>query len=181
MNDTPIDNAYRHLVELSQRYIHDSSGLPMQTSTTPTRTAVCFHVLGCPVAILLDEISELFEVPHCTRLPRVKSWVRGVASVRGKLTPVIDFASFLGGRLQSPPKQQRVLLVERDGITVGLIVDNVVGMRHLRVDAYTERRDMVPPSLARFVPGTFFCDGEHWALFRSEALFGFEAFLDVAA
>lgn len=181
MNDNTANIAYRQLAELSRRYVHQSSNLPAQVSTTPTRTVVCFHVLGCPVAILLEEINELFEVPHCTRLPRVKPWVRGVANVRGKLTPVIDFASFLGGRLQAPPKRQRVLLVERDGIAAGLIVDDVVGMRHLRVDSYTDRRDVVPPSLARFVPGAFFGDGEFWALFRPEALFGFEEFLEVAA
>ena len=175
------NKAYRQLVELAQRYTDNARSLPAQIDVTPTRSVVCFHLLGHPVAILLEEISELFEVPHCTRLPRVKPWVRGVANVRGRLTPIIDFASFLGGRLQSVPKRQRVLLVEREGIAAGLIVDDVVGMKHFRVDAYSERREVVPPRLARFVPGTFLNDGEHWALFRPEALFGHEEFLAVAA
>jgi twitching motility protein PilI len=178
---TDNNEAYRALVELSRRYGARSRSLPAQIDVTPTRTVVCFHLLGSPVAILLDEMNELFEVPHCTRLPRVKPWVRGVANVRGKLTPIIDFASFLGGRLQTAPKRQRVLLIERDGIAAGLIVDDVVGMKHFRVDAYSERRDVVPPRLARFVPGTFLNDGEYWALFRPEALFGHGDFLDVAA
>ena len=175
------NEAYRALADLSRRYGAHARSLPAQIDVTPTRTVVCFHLLGSPVAILLDEMSELFEVPHCTRLPRVKPWVRGVANVRGKLTPIIDFASFLGGRLQTAPKRQRVLLIERDGIAAGLIVDDVVGMKHFRVDAYSERRDVVPPRLARFVPGTFLNDGEYWALFRTEALFSHGEFLDVAA
>lgn len=180
--DKENDNqAYRQLVELAQRYTDSAHNLPAQVDVTPTRSAVCFYLLGYPVAILLEEVSELFEVPHCTRLPRVKPWVRGVANVRGKLTPIIDFASFLGGRLQPSPKRQRVLLVERDGITAGLIVDDVLGMKHFRVDAYSEQRDHVPPPLARFVPGTFSSEGEYWALFRPEALFGHDEFLNVAA
>lgn len=178
----PSDNqAYRQLAELSRRYADDARNLPAQIDVTPTRTVVCFHLMGSQVAILLEEMNELFEVPHCTRLPRVKPWVRGVANVRGKLTPIIDFASFLGGRLQTPPKRQRVLLIERDGISAGLIVDDVVGMKHFRVDAYSEKRDVVLPQLARFVPGTFLNDGEYWALFRPEALFGHDEFLSVAA
>src|SRR5690606_11534733 len=163
------------------RYGARSRSLPAQIDVTPTSTVVCFHLLGRPVAILLDVMNALFEVPHCTRLPRVKPWVRGVANARGKLTRIIDFPSLLGVRLQTAPTRQRVLLIERDGIAAGLIVDDVVGMKHFRVDAYSERRDVVPPRLARFVPGTFLNDGEYWALFRPEALFGHGDFLDVAA
>lgn len=175
------NQAYERLAKISRHYGERSRSLPAQVDVIPTRTVVCFHLLGAPVAILLEEMNELFEVPHCTRLPRVKSWVKGVANVRGKLTPIIDFASFLGGRLQASPKRQRVVLIERNGISAGLIVDDVVGMKHFRVDAYSEKRDVVPPPLARFVPGTFLNDGEYWALFRPEALFGHDDFLDVAA
>ncbi len=180
--NTQADNpSYRQLAELTRDYADRARDLPAQVDVTPTRTVVCFHLLGSPVAILLEEVHELFEVPHCTRLPRVKPWVRGVANVRGKLTPIIDFANFLGSRLQAPPKRQRVLLVEYGGIAAGLIVDDVVGMKHFRVDTYSEKRDLVPPPLARFVPGTFLNDGEYWALFRPEALFAHDEFLAVAA
>lgn len=177
---TPGD-LYQQLSKLTQRYRHKSAHLPVQATRSPSRTVVCFHVMGCPVAVLLGEISELLEVPACTRLPRVKPWVRGVANVRGKLTPIIDFAAFLGGGLPTAPKRQRVLLVEHSNVVAGLIVDDLVGMRHFRVDSYKEQRDTVPESLARFVSGTFFEDGTLWAVLRPEALLNFDEFLDVAA
>lgn len=169
------------LAGLSRRYEQEARSLPGQTDTTPVRTAVCFHLQGGPVAILLDELSELFAVPRCTHLPRVKSWVRGIANVRGRLIPLIDFAAFLGGHLSPRLKHQRVLLIECDGMTAGLIVDDVVGMKHFRIDTYSEERDALPPSLARFVSGTFVDNGKRWALFRPAALFGHEDFLDVVA
>lgn len=172
---------YEQLAELAQRYRHQSTHLPAQAARSPSRTVVCFHVMGCPVAVLLDELSELLEVPVCTRLPRVKPWVRGVANVRGRLTPIIDFAAFLGGELQTTPKRQRVLLVEHSNVVAGLVVDDLVGMRHFRVESYRERRDAVPPALARFVSGTFFEDSTLWAVLRPDALLNFDEFLDVAA
>lgn len=175
------DETYGRLAALSEDFRKRSRPLPAQIDLTPTRTVVCFRVLGVGVAMLLEEMNELFEVPHCTRLPRVKPWVKGVANVRGKLTPIIDFAGFLGGRLTSPPKRQRVLLVGSEDIAAGLIVDEVIGMKHFRVDAYSDTRGDIPPPLSPFVPGTFLNDGERWALFRPDALFGNNDFLEVAA
>ncbi len=175
-------DAFARLAALSADYRARSQELPAQVDVTPTRSLVCFRLLGAGVAILLDEMNELLEVPHCTRLPRVKPWVRGVANVRGKLMPIVDFAGFLGGRLQAPPKQQRVLLIEREEIAAGLIVDEILGMKHFRVDAYSEEaREHIPPPLSPFVPGAFFQDGEYWALLRPDALFDNPEFLEVAA
>lgn len=175
------NDSYRALAALSESFRQRSRELPAQIDPTPTRTVVCFRILGAGVAILLEEMNEILEVPHCTRLPRVKPWVRGVANVRGKLTPIIDFAGFLGGRLTAPPKRQRVLLIERDDVVAGLIVDEVLGMKHFRVDGYSEDRSDIAPPLSPYVPGTFFSNGERWALFRPDALLDNSHFLEVAA
>ncbi len=180
-NNNEANEAFVRLAALAGEFRARSRELPAQVDVTPTRTVVCFRLLGAGVAVLLDEMNELLEVPHCTRLPRVKSWVKGVANVRGKLMPIIDFADFLGGRLLAPPRQQRVLLIEREEISAGLIVDEILGMKHFRVDAYSEEREGVPPPLSPFVPGTFLHDGEYWALLRPDALFDNREFLEVAA
>ena len=175
-------DGYALLVEMSRRYGEKGLPLPAQREVIPTRTVLCFHLLNAPVAVILEEVSELFEVPHCTRLPRAKPWVKGVANVRGKLTTIVDFAAFLGGKLCAAPKRQRVIMVERDGVSAGLIVDDVAGMKHFRVDAYSEsRRDKIPVPLAPFVSGTFFSEGECWSLFRPEALLMSSDFQAVAA
>ena len=175
------NEAYASLAQLSDEFRQRARELPAQIDLTPTRTVVCFRILGTGVAVLLEEMNELLEVPHCTRLPRVKPWVKGVANVRGKLTPIVDFAGFLGSRLISAPKRQRVLMIERDDISAGLVVDEVVGMKHFRVDEYSDDRADVPPPLSPFVPGSFLCDGERWMLFRPDALFSNNDFLEVAA
>jgi len=178
---TNSNDIYTQLATLSEDFRQRSRELPAQLDLTPIRTVVCFRLLGFGVAVLLEEMNELLEVPHCTRLPRVKPWVKGVANVRGRLMPIIDFAGFLGGRLTASPKRQRVLLVERDEVAVGLIVDEVLGMKHFRVDSYSESRTDIPPPLSPFVPGIFFNEGENWALLRPNALFSSSEFLDVAA
>ncbi|MCK9467881.1 MAG: chemotaxis protein CheW [Porticoccaceae bacterium] len=183
--DKQAAKAYCQLAELARRYADKARSLPAQSDVVPTRGAVCFRLLGQPLAVLLEEVSEVVEVPPYTRLPGVKQWVRGIANVRGKLIPIIDLARFLGGRLQAVPQRQRVLLVEQNGIAAGLIVDEVLGAKYFRVDAYSEQRQGIPPSLARFVSGIFLADKfltdkECWALFRPEALLGYDEFLAVS-
>ncbi len=112
--------AFDAYAEIALRYAASARSLPAQIDITPTRTLICFEVLGVALALFIEEMQELLEVPGCTRLPRVRPWVKGVANVRGKLVPVVDFARFLGGNLTAPPRQQRVLLVERKGVAAGL-------------------------------------------------------------
>lgn len=172
---------FQQLAALSYRYGRDSLPLPAQGEVAATCSVVCFRVMGASVAILLDEVRELLNVPFCTRLPRVKPWVRGVANVRGNLMPIIDFAAYLGGRLQSHPKSHRVLVVESRGLVAGLVVDEVIGMKHLRIASFSEQRRELPRALGPYVSGSFTGEDGSWALLRPEALLSHDAFLDVAA
>lgn len=173
--------SFNILAGLFRRYSDNAKGLPAQTDIVPTRTVVCFSLLGANLAVGLEEISELLELPSCTHLPRVKSWVRGVANVRGRLLPVINFAEFLGGGLKMPPKSQRVLVIDALGIFVGLIVDQVQGMRHFKVDTYRRELGEVPEVLAPYIEGSFIHEGEEWMLFRPSQLLQDHCFMEVAA
>ena len=87
-------------------------GLPAQKEIVETRKLVGFSVLGDNYVMPLNELSEVLDVPECTKLPRVKSWVRGLANVRGRLLPIIDLADFFGGSLAGAVRDRRVLVLE---------------------------------------------------------------------
>jgi twitching motility protein PilI len=169
-----------NFVALAARYDHCSLGLPAQADLTPIRTVICFKVMGANVAIPLEEIAEILEMPHCTPLPRVKSWVRGIANVRGKLLPVIDFASFLGGRNLTSASQQKVVLLDIDSRCVGLQVDAVQGMRHFRFDAYDGEATSDLESIRPYIVGAFNDGDDSWFVLRPEAVARDERFVDVA-
>lgn len=175
------NEAFAAFHALARRFVQGARPLPAQVDFTPVQTAVCFSVLGHNLAVSLNDLSELLEVPSCTGLPRVQPWVKGVANVRGKLLPVIDFPAYLGGRLISPPKQQRILVIDSQGVFVGLQVDNIQGMRHFRVDRYRQTPGGVPESLSRYVAGSFAEDDDSaWLLFDPHALVGDSMFMNVA-
>lgn len=169
------------LKSLSDLYAGKAKQLPAEKEISETQTVVCFSLMGENLAIALEELAELLEVQNCTRLPRVKRWVKGVANVRGRLLPVMDLADFLGGRLQTAPKLQRVIVVEFGNVYVGLTVDRVYGMRRMKVEDYRKNFSDVPKEMAPYVEGGFKDGDEHWLLMRPARLLQDKQFLQVAA
>ena len=160
------------------RFGQSTYGLPAQKEIVETRKLVGFSVLGDNYVMPLNELSELLDVPECTKLPRVKSWVRGLANVRGRLLPIIDLADFLGGSLAGSVRDRRVLVLDMDGIYVGLIVDAVQGIKSLAVDSYRESRNNGP--LVHFIDGSFTEENQDTPLFCAHKLIEDSQFMSVS-
>jgi purine-binding chemotaxis protein CheW len=62
-----------------------------------------------------------------TSVPNVPCYVKGVMNLRGKILPVLDLrARFRMPELPSEKaKSSRIMIVEADGLTAGLVVDSV--------------------------------------------------------
>ncbi|RLA50157.1 MAG: hypothetical protein DRR42_13910 [Gammaproteobacteria bacterium] len=177
----PVDDTVFEVVQgFADRFNRDSKALPAQTSFTPVTAVLCFTTLGVELAIHLEELAEMLEVPDYTRLPKVKPWVLGVASVRGKLLPVIDFAQYLGGESSATPKSQRVLVIDEQGIYIGLLVDRVSGVRHFDTEKFSSDPADMTSALKHYVAGCFADDdGKIKHLFRPALLVTDKSFQDV--
>ena len=81
-----------------------------------------------------------------TRIPGSKSWVKGLANVRGQLLPMIDLRQFLGSGATAPQRNTRVVVVNHREIPAGLIVDEVLGFRRF---AEPEFNAEAPPTVIR--------------------------------
>ncbi|MEZ5530704.1 MAG: chemotaxis protein CheW [Porticoccaceae bacterium] len=172
---------FKVLLSLSQRYSDNARELPAQEDIVATRKVICFALLGHNLALPLEELIEIIEVPQLTLLPRVKHWVMGMANLRGRLLPVINLAEFLGGKLSGSIKAQRVIVIEMQGVFVGLAVDRVHGMRHFKVDTFDRRAALVPDVLVPYAEGSFVQLDSPWVLLRPAQLLNDKRFMDVAA
>jgi twitching motility protein PilI len=94
--------------------------------------------------IRLADAGEVIAVPQLATVPLTKPWYLGIANIRGNLYGVIDFAGFLGHRLEpiTPGAGQTrlVLFGPRAGeLRAGLIVHRVLGLRNLADLSRAER------------------------------------------
>ena len=168
--------AFELLLQIDQRCRLLAADLPSQPTRQDSWSGIGFRLGEHWYVAPMGEISEVLHEPRCTQLPGVKTWVKGVANLRGRLLPVMDLGGFLGLELSRARKQRRVLVVEFNDLFVGLLVDEVVGMQHFPLDAWVAST----ASSAPFIQGQF--DGEpQWQVFSPFALAQAPGFMDVAA
>ena len=163
------------LRQLAQQCRSQAIGLPAQDVVSETWSGVGFQ----PMVAAMGEVAEILHEPRYTALPRVKSWVRGVANVRGRLLPIIDLSRFFGATVNAPRKQRRVLVLDRDDLFVGLLVDELLGMQHFPVTSFTTELPTIEQGFRPFVVGAYVQE-QVSLVFNFRALARDQAFLDVA-
>lgn len=172
---------YQALVSLSELSRHAATGLPQQETIEATWTGIGFRIADQWLVTPMQPITELLTPPSTTRLPGVLPWVLGVANVRGRLVPIVDLCAYLELTHQGPRQSRRVLIVEQADLLVGLLVDQVQGMQHFRVNERQESTADLPATLSDFVQGAYEKNNSIWHLFSIEELISQERFIQVAA
>ncbi len=157
--------AFQALVNLALQSRRSAKGLPSQVDIKPHWSGIGFELLGRRFVAPMGEVGEMLEVPFFTRLPGVQPWVKGVANVRGRLLPICDLAAFLGDRIHSSRKQQRILVLENNDLYTGLLVDQVFGMQHFPVDTYSDQLSYQHRAAAPFSDGCYINNGVEWTVF----------------
>lgn len=140
-----------------------------------------FRVGGDRFVTDRSDVKEVLSVPDTlTRVPGAKSWLRGIANVRGQLITVVDLRAFLGGGMSTSERRSRVLVVASRDVPTGLLVDEVVGFRRFNASDY--RRDAVAPMIRceSYLQGSYRRGTEVWPYFRLSRLLADELFLDAA-
>jgi twitching motility protein PilI len=93
--------------------------------------------------------------------------------------PIIDLSRFFGATVSTPRKQRRVLVLDRDGLFVGLLVDELLGMQHFPVTSFTTEMPTSDEVFRPFVVGAYVQE-QVSLVFNFRALARDQAFLDVA-
>jgi twitching motility protein PilI len=132
--------------------------------------------------IAREETREVLGFPTgITRIPGAKSWVKGLANVRGSLLPMLDLKQFLGSGPTHPARNTRIVVVHHRDIPAGLIVDEVLGFRRF---AETEFDSEAPPTVIRcesYLAGAFRRGGEVWPVISLKSLVESQSFLQAAS
>lgn len=77
-------------------------------------------------AIPIEQIREIRAVESITKVPKAKSYVKGIMNLRGQIIPVIDVKEKLGlDSVSTNSSKQRILVAEVNNSLAGLLVDEV--------------------------------------------------------
>lgn len=169
------------LQDIESRSRGKALGLPQQLEVKRTWSGIGFRVGELLLVSSLGAISEILINISITKVPHAKSWVRGVANLRGTLAPVIDLKMFIeGGGAATKTRRSRTLVVSNDNLTVGLVVDEALGLRHFFDEERVGGISSLPDAYKQFVIGGYKQGNTQWGVFNMDKLVTHQQFLDVA-
>lgn len=151
----PGSHAFEQLRNIETAAFRHAAPLPGKADAEPQWQGMGFQVGGLRLVSAMGEVSEVLKLPRVAALPGVKSWVLGVANIRGRLIPVIDLHEFLGMAPTLPMAQWRVLVVEQGEIVVGFLVEQSLGMQHFHEASLEDAPPEALGALRPYVRGAF--------------------------
>ena len=78
-------------------------------------------------------------------------------------------------------RHSRILVIQHKGVSAGLIVDEVLGMRHFLEEEFSEDVSSIDATFHKLLSGSYRQAGDCWAVFDIHRLVETPEFLKVAA
>ena len=110
-------------------------------------------------ALPMAAVAEVGRPPTLTRVPGLPAWLAGVANWRGRVLAVLDLRPLLAGALTPFDRRARLVVLLRNGVSVGLLTEGVEGTRVLTGDQVEDSLAHLPESAADLLAGQT-TDGE---------------------
>jgi twitching motility protein PilI len=176
------DRPFELLKEIEKRSRAGAAANVPEPAVGREWVGVAFRMGGETFLAAREETREVLGFPAVvTRIPGAKSWVKGLANVRGQLLPMLDLRQFLGSGATASGRNTRVVVVNHRDIPAGLMVDEVLGFRRF---AEAEFNAEAPPTMIRcetYLAGAFRRGGEVWPVLSLKSLVESQSFLQAAS
>ena len=176
------DRPFELLAQLERRGRAVSAQVSQEEAAGREWVGVALRMAGDLYLVAREETREVLGVPtSTTRVPGARSWIKGLANVRGQLLPIIDLRHFLGSGVTPVTRNTRVVVVNHREIPAGLLVDEVLGFRRF---AESEFSGDAPPTVARcerYLAGAFRRGQEQWPVLSLRQVLESPAFAEAAA
>jgi twitching motility protein PilI len=168
------------LLTMEQQSKKNAKGLPQQIEARALWSGIGFRIGDIVMITPLTQVNEILHYPKLTLVPGTLPWLKGLANIRGTLLPIMDLQSFLG----QPPihlrPQSRIMVIQQDELSVGLLVDEVLGLHHFDPDNRINRIRKMDPAIKTYIRGAFQQDEQTWHLFDMTTLIDNPQFYKVA-
>jgi len=86
---------------------------------------------GYRFAVEVRYAREVVVFDEYTFVPLAPAYLLGVANLRGSIMPVVDVRPLLGMAPAVAGHEVRALVIERDAVKIGLLIDEVLGLEPL--------------------------------------------------
>lgn len=165
------------LLRLDKRIRERAPATAVDAQLSEIRGRLALRLGSWNLLFSMDDVAEIIPLPRITRVPGVKRWLLGIANLRGKVISVSDLRDFLIGRPTPQLPGSQVVIIRAGNWDYGLLVDEVIGMRHFGPHQRLARPDNVEAGLSPFVVEAFTNEDQSWLAFNASKLVADPRFL----
>lgn len=109
--------------------------------------------ITCEYGVPITKVQEIIPMTTPTKIPQTPGFVEGIINLRGKIIPIIDLKKrFEMGRSEIT-NETRSVVVEVEGQTVGIIVDEVSEVLRLPVNSIEPPPAVIGGITAEYLKG----------------------------
>lgn len=122
-------------------------------ATAQREPFILFDLAGATYGVRSREIQQLEMIGTITPVPNAPAFVDGVVSVRGQVIPVVNLRSRFGFDRAPFDIRSRLLVVRREGRTVGFAVDSAREFASIPTDAIQPPPEGISGLNGRYLEG----------------------------
>lgn len=163
-----IIDPFEILLDLEKRCRQNAERLPSAGDVEDKWVGVGFRLGDDKLIADMAEVEEILDIPEFTQVPGVKSWVVGIANVRGSLLPIMDLKGYVLGADMQHRKRGRLIVINYQGFNTGLLVDEIYGTRHFFVEDKSDEKPKVNDNVSPYIKDMFSRENENWPVFSFE-------------
>jgi purine-binding chemotaxis protein CheW len=114
---------------------------------------IVFQLKNEEYAVPVTQVGSIEKMEHITRVPNTESFIKGVINMRGVVTPIVDLRSRLGLEETPVDENTRIIIVDLDDISMGLIVDAANDVVDIPVDKIEEAPQVIGAINVDYIDG----------------------------
>ena len=108
----------------SDRATNDPSA-SAEADPQQTEQLVVMRLAGEDYGVAITAVREIIRFQKATDVPQAPPYVEGIINLRGLVIPVVDLRKRFGLQIEAETAETRIVVVNVDSHTVGLVVDGV--------------------------------------------------------
>ena len=120
---------------------------------------VVFKLQDEEFGVNIEKVREIVRVPEITQLPRAPEFLWGISNLRGDIMPIIDTRKRFSMPEAEISERARVLVVDLDGVSSGLVVDEVNEVMRIPRNSIDNPPDAIKGVDKHFLEGVVKVDG----------------------
>jgi purine-binding chemotaxis protein CheW len=135
------------------------TGIDASTVRDEVLQFVTFTLNNEEYAVDILIVQEINRITEITKVPNSPDYVEGVVNLRGKVIPVINLRKKFGFEEKSIDDTSRIIIMDIQGITYGVIVDSVSEVLRVPSSTVEPTPPMSSAESSKFIKGLAKLDG----------------------